>query len=177
MWTSSLFSVLRAVAPDEVRFKKSYNITASELRICATQGCKWCKSLADGIHSCVHLNSIYDQFNHSASSESNASTEEDPDQDGGEKGFSDVSDSDHERAKEGSEDPTPGGDVDPDLDTLAFECQFSVELSFQRGDASSFTLLNVRIESFDQEEDNTIRKLRGEKAVELQYHAHMTGER
>lgn len=172
VWTSSLYSNLRTVISDEKQFVTSYQASASDLRFSVLHGCKWCKTLADGIHGRVFLDSVYEQWNKTDSWPSSASDGKEENQNDEEDGWNDAS----VFNTEVDSDPAGGWNSDEDRDTLAFDCVFSVDISFERGEGSLFTFLNAHIESVDDDEENAVRKVRGEKAVDLRYYINMIGQ-
>ncbi|KAF2180946.1 HET-domain-containing protein [Zopfia rhizophila CBS 207.26] len=185
LWTPSLFTDLRTVPREEVQFVASYQIATSDLRTSVIQGCKWCTTLADGIHGRVFLDALYEQWNKTDSWPSDASDDEREVQD------EENTTHDEEEANQddaGNEwndasafndnvenDPTGRWDPYEDRDTLALECLFSVALSFERGEGGLFTFVNAHIESLDEEGDTVVRNLKGERAVDLRYHINLTG--
>ncbi|KAJ4303821.1 hypothetical protein N0V90_002722 [Kalmusia sp. IMI 367209] len=158
------------------------------------QGCQFCRSLADGIHGRVFLDALYDQWNKTESwpstgshadveekleggSEKNNEAEEAlgvEEDDDDESGWKDVSAFNEEFYED---ELTGGWNAYEDKDTLELPCHFSMTLSFERGEDDLFTFLNVHLESIDQEEDNAVRRLRGERAVDLRYHTNSEDQR
>ncbi|KAF2798793.1 HET-domain-containing protein [Melanomma pulvis-pyrius CBS 109.77] len=173
IWTPNFYSALRAVPPDDSQFVTSYQVSSSALRNSTLDGCRWCRTLADGIHGRIFLDALYEQWEKTESWPSEGSNGEESEHE------EEIKEWDTATAfnDDGDGDPTGGWNSYEDLDTLAVKCNFSIELSFERGDGGRFTFLNAHIEAFDWEEDgvNSVQKVSGEKAVDMRYHVNMSG--
>jgi hypothetical protein len=190
VWTTDLYPALEALPASESRWVKEYQITAEELRNSVLQGCQFCRTLADGIHGRVFLDEMYERF-----MENNASLESD----GGDSDTHNTSDNlDTDEPMEGDEhimddgssdntsdmseehsndDSNERWDIWDDRDTLTIECNFRIQLSFERGEGDQFTFLNVRVHSCvdGSGERNALQKLQEERAVDLPYRINATG--
>ena len=193
IWTIDLFAKLQKLPSGEQQFVSVHDVHSSQLRDSVMQGCLFCKSLADGIHGKVFLETLYEQWNHTDSWPSNGSDgdlEEDSDaggNDGDEARETLQLEDNHKSDSDGNDvsafneefyedDITGGWNAYEDKDTLEMPCHFHMELSFERGEDDLFTFFNVHLESTDQEEDNALVKLRGESAVDLRYHINCEGQ-
>jgi hypothetical protein len=184
-WTPELFATLESAPSEQERVSVQYAITAEELRSSVIEGCKFCRTLANGVHGKVFLDELYERFERTDSWPGS-------EQDGGEETSLDK----HEAMDQGAEevefewndasafneedindDVTGGWDAWEDRDTLNQACLFEIELSFERGDAGLFTFVNARIEATaeDVNDRHDMQKLYGEKAVELRYHVNLDG--
>lgn len=200
IWTPSLFSQLRSLPLEEERFIKRYETRVSTIKDGVNDGCAWCIKLADGINGSVFLNAVYREWGHSeewpedeGSDDYQDKLESPNEEDSSDDGHGDVSQSKEEEKEMVNENARPipsesGSDACEDEeedgqwhsystgDILSFDAALSISLSFERGEKAQFTFLNVRIEATDREENNEVRRLRGDDEVVLRWRINMVGQ-
>ncbi|KAH7383880.1 heterokaryon incompatibility protein-domain-containing protein [Pyrenochaeta sp. MPI-SDFR-AT-0127] len=185
VWTPKLYLTLSNTSPEDEAASCSYIVTSHELRESVQQGCKFCRTIADGIHGRVFLDELYERWNKTdsypeslvsagkegATREGHASLEDNA-SDQAEAGAEDDWNGASAFNEEMEEDATGGWETWQDRDTLTEVCKFQIKLSFERGEGELFTFMNAYVEAdaADTNEPNELQKLCGEKAVELRYH-------
>jgi len=187
VWTPDLFASLSKTPSDKSSVSARYKISSHELRKSVVEGCGFCRTIADGVNGGVFFDELYARFENTDSwpgstasnrdgteNENEAANDEDDedDDDDDDKGWNDAS----AFNEEGLEDDETGGwDAWQDRDTLREECNFLVELSFERGEGELFTFMNAKIEVDCEKSDNSnaLHKLHGDKAIQLRYHTNL----
>jgi hypothetical protein len=188
-WTKELFATIRNAPLMQARVSVQYHITTEELRNSVINGCRFCRTLADGVHGKVFLDELYERFERTdswpgsevASVEASTYTDDGDVDKSPEEVESEWNDASAFDAEEINDDVTGGWDAWEDRDTLVQARIFSIELSFERGEADLFTFVNARIEATAENMDypdelQKLQELQGEKAVELRYHVNVDGE-
>lgn len=189
IWTPELFLALSRTPTQEDIYAITYRVSSQELRNSVLEGCKFCRTIADGIHGRVFLDELYKRFEKTDSFLGSSVLGDEEVAGSGkitsgqveieaEEQLSDASGIEEEDIKN---DVIEGWDAWEDRDTLARVCTFTVELVFDREEAGLFTFVNAVIEataeSEDADEPNKLQNLRGEDAVKLQYHINVDGMR
>jgi len=188
VWTLNLFSALQSASPEELQVTTSYQVSSSALRASVMGGCRWCRTLADGIHGRIFLDAMYKQCAKTESwleegsvSENDAGNKDAKNEASSEwDAASNFNDEKNHDDEDEYDDSTDGWSSYEDKDTLAAICNFEVELSFKREDGGLFSFLIAHIETVgevrDQDKRNATWEIRDEKAVDLRYHVSMSGE-
>lgn len=189
VWTQELYSTLGQTSIENEAASWSYEISSQELRESVQQGCKFCRTIADGVHGRVFLDELYERWN---KTDSYPGTPASGDVEGSGSEREDAEDEAGDQTREGAEedwddasafneqmeeDMTGGWDAWDNRDTLIEACNFQITLSFERGEGGLFTFVNAYIEAMAQNanESNGLLNLSGEKLVELRYHINIDG--
>jgi hypothetical protein len=179
VWTPRLFHSLRGAPLEQDCISSTYNLTSQELRKSATEGCSFCRTIADGVHGKVFLDELYARFEKTESWPGSADSKDEAteSEDGTGSDEPNPKEDDWKGASAFNEediagDVTGGLDAWDNRDTLIEPCDFMIVLSFERGEESLFTFMNARIEALPKESDDAscLHTLCGEQAVELRYH-------
>ncbi|KAF2124911.1 HET-domain-containing protein [Dothidotthia symphoricarpi CBS 119687] len=175
-WTSDFYTALIDLPIEIQSHCIKYRVSSQELRRSTLQGCKFCRTLADGIHGKLFYDDLYQRFRGKETGSVSAGTDncvvmedEIADQDA-EKEEDDWNDASGFNEELIDNDPTDGWGAWIDHDTLMEACILEVAISFERGkEEECFTIVNVYIEAVEQptEEGNVLQNLHG---VELRYH-------
>jgi hypothetical protein len=175
LWTSKLLDdIISSATSDPASFNHTYVNSSDAIRRAAIEGCSWCRSLANGIHGRVYLDSVYDSW-------AQGSPDEDSSDDGENEDSLGVPEEDD---KGGPEDGSPVADGDPagiwdpvaDHDTLSYQCRFKIRLSFEANGHGLYAFLHVHIESLDLGKDHLLSKVTGERAVDMRYYLSDSGK-
>lgn len=185
-WTSKLVWRIRDAPVEMINISHEYELTSKELRKSVIEGCKFCRTLADGVHGKVFLDDLYARFQKSETWPSDATSDEKTSEGEEEIPFDPEEDEENAQASEAwneasafnedelDGDVTGGWDTWQDRDTLDEQCKFNIKLSFERGEDDLFTFLNVYIEA--ESASSTLGKLQGDELVELRYHINEEGK-
>lgn len=176
VWTTQLLEgLVLGTAENQTSFGHAYVDSAQAIRLAAIEGCPWCRGLANGIHTRVYLDSVYDNW--AEGSEEYDSDIEDSEQDND---LDMVGKEEETESEDGpqitnGQGPASTWYLDPDHDTLAYECQFQIELSFELSSDRLYKSLKIHLVSITGNQEHMLTKLTGDRAVELRYHLHGDG--
>ena len=189
VWTSTLLDDLKAhQGTPQSRRSFAYEVSAREIRQSAIQACLWCRSMANGIHGRVHLDTAYDTWAQFNSDDEYADDEDEEDlsvaeleSGAGPESPLDVDMSglvDTESVRSGLAGQSLGMSEDEDI--LERECQFRITLSFERDRLAvdkHFSGLNISIEALDGDDNrNRLTKLKEERTVDLRCQLRRSGQ-
>ncbi|KAF1848986.1 uncharacterized protein K460DRAFT_83823 [Cucurbitaria berberidis CBS 394.84] len=139
-WTPKTFSTLLDAPFEQDSVTITYVVTSEELRTSVLNGCRFCRTLADGIHGRMFLDEMYQRWNktdswpesvNSGDSKSpeygDEAIEQEQEEDGND--WNDASAFNEEKI---ADDVTGGWEAWEDRDTLFEASTFEVRLSFER---------------------------------------------
>jgi hypothetical protein len=188
VWTPQLFRDLQECPHNQSTYSKEYEVNTADLRrSIVAEGCKWCRTVADGIYGITYLDRMYEQWNQTDSWPESGSDAADsdlseyneretepelPEVEG--RAYDSEKDNptkDEESAQHDSLELVASFETNEDI--LLLDCTFTVQLEFERNDYQLFATMDVHVEACQKINDKDLcilHKLQGDKAVELQYH-------
>lgn len=180
--TSKLFGqklfdqLLSAQGAGNGSFEFSYNRRGHEIRQACIEGCKWCQSVANAVHSALHLDRVYELWNQS---QSDGIDEDDIEAVTGDELAEDSNEDDSPEGEDhtdgvfGTTDTTRTEVLDEEVDVLDNSSELQIYLCFkQEIEMVVFTSLEVRIKCTGEDTDTSVGQLQDENAVILEFKLH-----